>query len=67
MKLIYVFIIILLFSGCKKSNTVGRTSSGEVVYVRECIDGVEYLKNHQGYRGYLAAHWKRDGTLYLCD
>lgn len=49
---------------------VGCTPSQSQVDSRikhRCIDGVGYVIMVDGYRGFMAPHFKSDGTLYLCD
>ena len=46
--------------------TVGTSTSGDLNYDRICIDGVEYLRRRVGHTAELAAHFKTDGSLYLC-
>lgn len=32
----------------------------------ECIDSVEYIKISRNSKGYMAPHFKPDGSLYTC-
>ena len=57
-------LLMILISGCDNVLLTGEVSDGEIKYAKVCINGVEYLKNH---RGFMSTHFKRDGTLYLCN
>ena len=59
-------IVVLALTGCMKYDSNGTTNSGEAEFKRVCIDGVEYLSRRAGYSGYMAPHFKPDGSLYTC-
>lgn len=56
-------------TGCDmpKSQVDRVTRSGDIDHEITCIDGVEYLYLRHGYGGYMTPHFKKDGSLYLCE
>lgn len=59
-------MILALLAGSPVST--GSTMSGTQDFNKICIDGVEYLYLQvSAGPGYLAPHFKPDGTLYLCE
>jgi len=64
--LLSLLLLMFLLNGCEYDSSTGTAYSGEVKYSKICIDGVEYLKLRKSYQGYMSAHFKTDGTLYLC-
>jgi len=58
-----MLLVLLALSVMGCADTVGTSSSGGITYSRICIDGVEYLSSR--YR--LTAHFKPDGSLYICN
>lgn len=69
MKKLFIILVIFIISltSCVEQNSTGTTKSGEGVYQKVCIDGVEYLQREGGYHGYMAPHFKQDGSLYICE
>lgn len=71
---IFLIVVILIFAGVCYSviNSIdvahesGISKSGDYEFKRVCIDGVEYFFKDSR-RGYLAPHFKSDGSLYLCE
>ena len=57
-KLIIILLLCAALTACK--NKIDDVST-------VCIDNVEYIKFSAIYQGYLAPHYKPDGTLYLCN
>lgn len=66
-KLLAMVVCLGLLSGCNETNNVGVSSSGDVSFLRICIDNVEYLIRRNGNNGYMAPHFKPDGSLYTCN
>ena len=68
MRLLIFLIIALTFYSCESFENNGLSYSGDEKFTRACIDGVEYLiRSAKGsYRGYMAPHFKPNGTLYTC-
>lgn len=63
-KLIAIAALVMVLSGCSEPNTTRASYSG---FNRICVDNVEYLMRYQGYNGYMAPHFKPDGSLYTCN
>jgi hypothetical protein len=59
-------VLAIALCGCKEADKRGTTTSGDYTFSRICIDGVEYLQRTGHQHGYMAPHFKPDGTLYLC-
>lgn len=59
----FLFLVLLSLTGCGDKFVNPFTETTTFV----CIDGVEYIKIRTGYRGWMAPHYKADGTLYICD
>jgi len=69
MKILLIILTLFLISSCGRTDKKGISLSGDQEFDRICIDNVEYIfaKDSISYRGYMAPHFKKDGTLYLCD
>lgn len=62
-----LLVLCLVLCGCNNPDSVGTARSGQEVYTKVCIDDVEYLIRIGGYQGYMAPHFKPDGSLYICN
>lgn len=66
-KHIIIVVAMVLCIGCDGYTEGNTARSGNLKVKTVCIDGVEYIKMSTGYGGYMSPHYKKDGTLYLCD
>jgi len=64
----FVCLFSFALSGCNgpENQSAGTSLSGKRHHEKICLDGVEYLYLQHGYGGYMAPHFKQDGSLYLC-
>lgn len=67
MKKLVFIIMIAVMAGCTEYQDGRAARSGNEIIETSCIDGVEYIHYSKGYRGYLAPHFRKDGSLYLCE
>ncbi len=71
-KLFVLTISLLLLLGCSPEfETAAPAKSGSENFDVVCIDGVEYIffakdTSSFGSLGWLAPHFKPDGSLYIC-
>lgn len=67
MKILLVLGMVLALAGCEQYESTGTVKSGNVSYKVVCIDSVEYVLRAVGRRGFMAPHFRVDGSLYLCQ
>lgn len=67
-RLLIAIVICLSISSC---NTGEEPRTPKEEFKTVCVDGVEYFffSESMGYKGYgyMSPHFKRDGSLYLCE
>jgi len=71
MKLTLTTLIFFIITACGIPDKERTTDGNSNEYGLVCIDGVEYLKVTDGIsyngQGYMAPHFNRDGSLFLCN
>ena len=67
MKFTLTILIACTITACGIPSEARTTDSNSNEYELLCIDGVEYLKDSTGDRGFMAPHFSPDGSLYTCN